>query len=157
MTRTILRFVVSGILLATMGTGAPADDATDEAIKKERKLIEGTWRVVAIEIDGNKSTDAGVSKVIVVNGPDGTWSLRVDGKEISKGTSMIDPSRHPRQIDFLATDGESKDSVFLGVYDLGEKTRTLCFAPSGKARPTELASTPGSQHILVTFEREPAR
>ena len=30
-------------------------------------------------------------KLTVVNGSDGTWNLRSEGKEISKGTSTIDP------------------------------------------------------------------
>jgi uncharacterized protein (TIGR03067 family) len=141
-------------LLTAIATIATADDAKDEAIKKDRKQIEGTWRVIALEDNGNKAMDEDAKKLTAVNGSDGTWSLRAEDKEISKGTSTIDPTKKLKTIDFTPTEGEGKGKLYLGIYKLGEKTRKLCFAPPGKERPTEFSSTPGSEHILVTFERE---
>ena len=132
-------------------------DAKDEAIKKDRKQIEGTWRVVALEVNGNKAMDEDAKKLTWSTAPDGTWSLLSEGKEISKGTSTIDPTKKPKTIDFTPTEGEGKGNQYLGIYELGEKTRKMCFAPPGKERPTEFTSTPGSEHILVTFEREKAK
>lgn len=131
-------------------------DANDGAIKKDRKQIAGTWRVVALEVNGNKANDEDAKKLMVVNGSDGTWSLLSEGREISKGTSSIDPLKQLRTIDFTPTDGEGKGNQYLGIYQLGEKTRKMCFAPPGKERPTEFSSMPGSEHILVTFERKMA-
>jgi hypothetical protein len=45
-----------------------------------------------------------------------------------------------------------KNPYFNGL--LGDNTRKLCFAPPGKDRPTDFATTPGSQFVLVMFERE---
>ena len=147
-------FLFVGVLLTVVVARAFADEAQDEAIKKDRKLIEGTWRVVALEIDGNKSMEEDARKLTVVNGSDGTWSLRSEGNEISKGTSTIDPAKKPKTIDFTATEGEGKGNQYPGICELVEKTRKLCFAPPGKGRPTEFSSTPGSEHIFVTLERE---
>ncbi|HVK08319.1 MAG TPA: TIGR03067 domain-containing protein, partial [Gemmataceae bacterium] len=113
--------------------------------------------VVAVEVGGNKVTEVDVKKYTVVNAADGTWSLRSDGKEVTRGTSTIDPAKTPRTLDFTATEGELKGNRYLGIYELGEKARKMCFAPPGKERPTEFASPPGGDHILVTFEREKAR
>jgi len=135
---------------------ASADDSKDEAIKKDRKQIEGTWRIVALEVDGNKAKDEDAKRLTVVNSSDGTWSLRSEDKEIGKGTSTFDPTKKPKTIDFTPTDGEGKGDHYLGIYEIGENTRKLCFAPAGKERPTEFASKPGSEHILVAFEREKA-
>jgi uncharacterized protein (TIGR03067 family) len=131
-------------------------DAKDEAIKKDRKQIEGTWRLVALEVDGNKAKEEDAKKLTVVNGSDGTWSLRSEDKEISKGTSTIDPTSKPKTIDFIPTEGQGKGNQYAGIYESGEKTRKLCFAPVGKDRPTEFSSMPGSHYILVVFEREKA-
>ena len=144
---------VIGLLLVATASIAAADDTKDEAIKKDRKQIEGTWRVVALEVNGNKVSDEDAKKIKVVNGPNGTWTLFSDGKEISKGTNSFDPTKKPKTIDFTATDGEGKGEVYLGIYELGENTRKLCFAPQGKDRPTEFATAPGSEHVLVSFER----
>jgi uncharacterized protein (TIGR03067 family) len=144
---------VLGLALIAMALFATAGDSKDEAIKKDRKLIEGTWRVVALEVDGNKASDEDAKKIAVVNGPDGTWTLFSDGKEIGKGTNSFDPTKKPKTIDFTQTEGEGKGNLYLGIYELGENTRKLCFAPPGKDRPTEFVSMPGTDHILVTFER----
>ena len=147
-------FLFAGALLTAIGAIAAADDAKDEAIKKDRKQIEGTWRVVALEVDGNRSKEEDARKLTVVNGSDGTWSLRSEGKEISKGTSTIDPTKKPKTIDLKWTEGEGSGKQYLGIYELGEKTRKLCFAQPGKERPTEFSTTSVNEHILVTFERE---
>jgi uncharacterized protein (TIGR03067 family) len=146
-------WLVAAILMAITAI-AVADDAKEEAIKRDRKQIEGTWRIVALEINGNKSSGEDAKKFSVVNGPDGTWSLLSDGNEVAKGTNSFDPTKKPKHIDFTITEGGGKGDIHLGIYDLGENSRKLCFAPPGKDRPTEFSSTPGSEQILVTFERE---
>jgi len=146
-----------GAMLTVIATSATAEDAREEAITKDRKQIEGTWRVVALEVNGNKAGDEDARKLTVINGSDGTWSLLSEAKEISKGTSTFDPTTKPKTIDFLPTEGGGKDNSYLGIYELGEKTRKMCFAPPGKPRPTEFSSISGSEHILVTFEREKAK
>ena len=157
MRRSSVGLFVVGVFLTAITTIAYADDAKDEAIKKDQKLIEGTWRIVALEVNGNKAGEEDARKLSVVNGSDGTWRLLSEGKEISKGTSTIDPTKKPKTLDFTATEGEGKGNQYLGIYELGEKTRKMCFAPPGKDRPTEFTSTPGSEFILVTFEREKAK
>jgi len=56
-----------------------------------------------------------------------------------------------------SVEGDGKGDHYLGIYELGEKTRKMCFAPPGKERPTEFTSMPDNEHILVTFEREKAK
>ena len=125
-------------------------------MKRSRKTASESrahGKVTALEINGNKAKDEDANKITVVNGSDGTWSVRSEGKEISKGTSTFDPTKKPKTIDFTPTEGDAKGDLFLGIYKLGNNTRKLCFAPSGKDRPTEFSSTPDNQHILLTFER----
>lgn len=157
MRRSFLGMFFVGALLTATATIAAADDTKDEAIKKDRKLIEGTWRVVALEVDGNTAMEEDAKKLSVVNGSDGTWTLLSEGKEIGKGTSTFDPTKKPRTLDFTPTEGEGKGNLYLGIYELGVKSRRMCFSPPGKERPTEFTSTPSSEHVLVTFERESAK
>jgi uncharacterized protein (TIGR03067 family) len=144
------------VLVATGALLAATDDAKEEAIKKDRNQIKGTWRVIALEINGNKTSEEDARKLTVINGSDGTWSLHSEGQEICKGTSTIDPTRKPKTIDFTITEGQGQGNQHVGIYELGQKTRKLCFVGPGKERPTEFESTPGSERILVTFEREKA-
>ena len=157
MRRAFFGFLVVGPLLTAIGAIASADDAKDEAIKKDHKQIEGTWKVATFEIDGNKAMEEDAKKLTVVNGSDGTWSLLSEGNLNSKGTSTIDPTKKPKTINFTVTEGEGNGNQHLGIYENGENTRKLCFAAPGTERPTKFSSTPGSHHIFVTFEREKAK
>ena len=139
-----------GLLLAVTASIASADDAQDEAIKKDRQKIAGTWRIVKLVVNG---VSADAQNLTVVNGSDGTWSLHSEGQEIGKGTSTFDPTLNPKTIDFTPTTGDANGKLHLGIYELGDNNRQLCFAPAGKGRPTEFSSDSGSGHILVKFER----
>ncbi len=153
MRHSLFHSFVIGILLTNI---ASADDAKEKVIQKDHRRIEGTWRITSLEINGKKSKDDDAEKLTVVNDGKGTWSVRSEGKAISRGTSTLDPTKKPKTIDFTPTEGGGKGDQFRGIYQLGKNTRKLCFAPAGKDRPTEFSSTPDNQHILVTFEREKA-
>jgi uncharacterized protein (TIGR03067 family) len=155
MQRSTLQAFGVGLLVATLTLMASADETKDAAIKKDRQQLAGTWRIVTLEVNGNKAKEEDAKKLTVVNGPDETWVLLSEGKEIGKGTNELDPTKTPKTIDLTVTDSDGQTKVYPGIYELGEKTRKLCFAPAGKDRPAELASTAsGNEHILVVFERE---
>src|SRR5258708_101522 len=98
--RRSLGVLVVSVLLTAIAAIASAGDAKDAAIKKDRKKIEGTWRVVALVVDGDKAMAEDAKKFMVINGSDGTWSLHSEDKETNKGTSTIDPTKKPKTIDF---------------------------------------------------------
>jgi len=149
-----LRLMLTAALcLAGIAIFAAADDRL-EAIKKERKKYDGTWRVTSLEINGNKSSEEDVKKITVINKGDGTWILQVDGGKITEGTSEIDPTKNPRTIDFMETEGENKGKPILGIYELGDDTRKLCYGGLGKERPTDFSAPAGSGRTLVVFKRE---
>ena len=151
--RLVARAVV-GALITAIAAIASADDAKDAAIQKDRNQIKGTWRVVVLVVNGSTAKEEDARKLTVVNGSDGTWSLYSEGKNISKGTSTFDPTKTPKTLGFTPTEGDTKGDQFFGIYELGKNTRKMCFAPLGKGRPADFSSTPGSEHICLTFERE---
>jgi len=151
---TVCRFLTVSLAFLAASVLTASDDAKEQAIKKDRKAMEGTWRAVSLEVNGNKSAENDARKIVVINHADGTWTLKVDDKEISKGTNKIDPTKKPKTIDFTPTEGEGKGKEFLGIYEQGRKSRKLCFVESSKERPTEFSSPVGSNRILVIFERE---
>lgn len=153
MKRSCRGLLIAVALVGAIASIAVAGDLKEEAIEKDRKQIEGTWKVVAAILYGSKVPEAEAQKLSVVNGSDGAWSIRSEGKEIGKGTSAIDPTAEPKTIDFTPTEGDAKGLKYLGIYELDENTRRLCFSRPGKERPTEFTSAPGSQDILVTFQR----
>lgn len=154
MKSSLFNLLIAGMLVTPLAVTAVADDAKDDAIKKDHQLIEGTWRIVGLETDGNKADGEDLKRLKVVNGADGTWSLRTEGQEISKGTSTIDPTKKPKTIDFTPTEGSGKDNHYVGIYEITGNTRKVCFGPAGKERPIEFSAPTRSQYTLVIYERE---
>jgi len=127
--------------------------AGDDLIEKERKIYQGTWRVVAFEIDGKVVDENNAKKLTFINKIDGTWSVESEGKEISSGKSDIDPTKKPKTIDFMPTLGVFSGNEYLGIYELGKDTRQICFAEKAKGRPTEFSASADSGRFLIKFER----
>ncbi len=152
--RSFARAICGGVILAATVTTASADDAKEAAIQQDKKLLAGTWRAIALVINGNQAAEEDARKLVVVKDADGAWTVFADGNQISKGATEIDPAAKPKTVNFTPTEGGGVGNLHLGIYEVGEKTRRLCFAPPGKERPTEFNSMPGSEHILITFERE---
>ncbi len=129
--------------------------ATDEASKKDRKLIEGTWTITALE--GAPNHKVGMSLVF---GSDGSWTLfyEENATNVCRGTSIFDPAKKPKAIDFTMFLSFGEWGVIeqkcIGIYELGEKTWKMCFVLAGSKRPIEFVATPDSDIILVTFERK---
>lgn len=134
--------------VASVGVGDEPDP-----VARDQAAYAGTWRVVTIEADGTPQP-ARDRNIIVVNRDDGSWTMTIDGREASSGTSTIDPLATPPEIDIEVTAGDGAGSKISGIYELGENCRRLCFRGAGEWRPREFATQPGSKAVLVTFERE---
>lgn len=122
----------------------------------DHAAMAGSWRVLSLDIDGNRVADDDARKLVVVNEPDGSWTLQVDGQTVSTGTSTVHEDADPRRIELAiaaSADGRSDGRVFEGIYELGEKTRRVCFAMPERTRPTQFSSAAGSGHVLVIYER----
>jgi len=144
-----VRPIVSG------GHASGQDVAEQASVDRDRALYAGTWKIVAIESDGEvKPGDA--RRVIVVNHADGTWAMTVDGLETNRGESRIDPLASPREIDIDITAGDGKGKVLQGIYEVTETRRRLCFRGEQGWRPREFRTQPGDGAVLVTFEKVPA-
>ena len=60
---TVLSAMTLSLLITFAWTSlAVADDPKDEAIKKDRQRIEGTWRIVGLSINGNPAKEGDISK-----------------------------------------------------------------------------------------------
>src|SRR2546425_1838748 len=122
-----MRIATSLVMGLTISFGAGFALAQDDPIEKERKSYQGTWKVVAMEIDGKEVAENNAKKLTFINKADGTWIIESEGKEISSGKSDIDPTKKPKTIDFMPTLGVFSGNEYVGIYELGKDTRQICF------------------------------
>ncbi len=145
-----MRHLLLGCALALVAFTAKADD--DEA-KKELKALQGTWKVVAAEQDGDP-LDRIVGGVLTIK--DNNFAIKTTGGTELKGDLTLDPAKKPRHINFAHQDGPVKDNTWHGIYELKGDTLKVCYAEAGKEkeRPSEFKTLRKSGLLLVELKRE---
>lgn len=144
MRNLLAALAVSGFLLIT------AVRAQDDA-KKALAKMEGKWTIIAAERDGK--ADDTLKGAVRVNMGD-KYTLTMKGGKPFSGTFKIDPTKKPKTMDMMPTDGRYKDKTLLAIYEFDGDTMKVCFAEPGKERPTAFASKPGSGHVFIIQKHE---
>src|SRR5690242_10235851 len=117
--------VVVGLLIA-------ADDAPDNAIKKELDTFQGTWALVSAIRDGKKVFEADKEIKLEITGT--KYSLTEETSAVigHQGTFLLIATKKPKATDVTVTEGSDKGKTFLGIYDLSANDYKVCFAPPNK-------------------------
>ena len=134
------------VLTASGGSGARAGDKAD--VEKELKKFQGTWTFASVEA-GGKEAPAAEFKGMTVTFEGDKYTVKKGDEVIQAGTEKLDLSKSPKTIDVAMTEGPSKGTVMLGIYEIDGDTLKVCFDPEGKKRPTEFKSASGSQTLVV--------
>jgi uncharacterized protein (TIGR03067 family) len=117
---------------------------------KETKMLDGTWQLADGEIGGNKFPPA-VAKSIKLTLSPGKYVVQAESKD--EGTVKYFPDATPKGMEVTGTAGPNKGKTIPAIYELTGDTLTICYDLSGKARPTEFKSKPGTQMFLATYKR----
>ena len=102
-----------------------AADAPDDAVKKEKQKLEGTWIVQTAKASGSGSA----SKVEDLKGAKMVFAgdkfkIVADGKE-EEVSYTIDPTKSPKELDVVAGKGDKK-IISRGIYELNGDELKLC-------------------------------
>jgi uncharacterized protein (TIGR03067 family) len=145
-----MRILLIGCMLAFAGVLARAAD--DDA-KKDLKALQGTWKVVAAEQDGD-SLDRIVGGKLVIK--ENNFAIKTAGGTEMKGDLILDPAKTPKHINFAHQDGLLKDKTWQGIYELKGDTLKICYAEadSEKERPSEFKTLKNSRLLFVELKRE---
>jgi uncharacterized protein (TIGR03067 family) len=136
-----------------MSAGVVAAQKTDkEAVEKELKQLQGTWKQVSIESNGQKEGFAkGMAPRFTIRGD--RYTVEAGGKVLERGTLKVDPATKPRQSDLIVMDGASKVKTYPGIYEItGDELRT-CFTRTGGNRPTEFTAGAESGRAVAVYRR----
>ena len=133
-------------LTAAVSLTAFAAEAPDDA-----KAVQGNWKPVKAELAGQPMADA-VLKSISLKLDNGKYEVLV-GEAPDKGTYTLDSRSKPRSMVITGTDGPNQGKIFPAIYELKGDTLTICYDLSGKARPTEFKSKPGTRLFLATYKK----
>lgn len=139
------------ILLVAAGFFIAADDK-DDAVKKELKNLEGTWKVVAMERDGKQEPDE------VAKAPEFTFKgdkiVFKTGDKEREMTFKIDPTKKPKEIDLgEASAGQVSKGKGIYIFNTEKGELKICVGKRDGDRPTEFATKEGTGVSIITFKR----
>lgn len=136
------------LVLVSAGLALGADDAA----KKDKERVPGTWRVVSIGINGQEQEP---EKLKFIFTKDKLTVLTGKAENDAELTWQMDESTKPRILDLTGVKGNVKDQVFEGIYKFEEGKLVICVrGPQGlRQRPTEFATREGSNLILLKLEK----
>jgi len=123
-------------------------------MNEDLDALQGTWRVTALEVEGNQMEEiffAG-SKVVVADS--GFTTVSMGGNYA--GMLAVDVGAQPHKLDMVFTYGPHAGSRSLGIYRFEGDAWLLCLGFAGRERPTDFVTLPGTGHALERLEREPA-
>jgi uncharacterized protein (TIGR03067 family) len=120
--------IVAGL---SAGGGAPP-----EATRAELARLEGEWAMVSGEADGQPLPAESVKTAKRV-AKDGATTVTIGGQVFMRAKYTVDPTKTPKAIDYVMTEGLTKGKTQLGVYELNGETVKFCFAAPGQARPAD--------------------
>jgi len=112
--------------------------------------MQGTWRVVALETEGQPMAQAMLAEARIVVSGDRFTSLGMGA--IYGGTLVVDASATPRRLDLVFDRGPEQGSTNLAIYELDGDTWRICLGTTA-SRPTRFAADPGSGCALETLSR----
>jgi uncharacterized protein (TIGR03067 family) len=120
--------------------GAPAAmvmaQDQDEATKAELKKLEGSWKVVSMQMAGKNEALEGKKLVFTFKGDKMIQSF--EGNELPPGTIKINAKADPKHLDMIASDGPNKGKPDMSVYILDGDTLKI----AGYAGDTSLTKRP---------------
>ena len=118
------------------------------------KALAGSWKLVAVEVDGKPVPKDDLPAISFTLHPDGKTDVRSpDGKFQTK--SVIDPAKQPKTLDIEYLGGPLKGQKQYGIYKTdGDRFTVFSTSPGGKPedRPREFDSKT-AKGALVVWER----
>ena len=147
--------------------------ATPSTVQKEFEKLQGTWKVIASESDGQRPakgwfleefTKAKLTvnedKLIFSSEGNRPWEIayQSDGKP-KLDTYWLDPAKKPTAFTITVSMGgflSGGIETVYGIYKLEGNQLTICYSTqwTEKSRPTEFKTMQSSERVLLIYERQ---
>jgi uncharacterized protein (TIGR03067 family) len=129
-------------LAVAVGFLAPPEERR-EIIAKELEQLQGTWRLVASERDGQVEKIQALNQQLITIKE---RSFSVPGAQVVK--FRIDPLESPKTIDFY------HQYTVPGIYELNGDNLKICICANTGERPNDFTTGPLSKRRIMVMVRE---
>lgn len=129
-----------------------ADTAKDAAVKTDLENFQGTWTVVSMEMDGKPLAEDKRQKIkLSIKGENFTFD---NGDGAEPGLYKIDPTKNPKELNIVITEGSDKGKVYLVIYKFEGGKMIQCMELSNKDRPRQFTGRASSGCALEVWQRQ---
>jgi uncharacterized protein (TIGR03067 family) len=149
---TLLAACLMFVAWTAQGKEVKAKDDT----AKELKKLQGTWKVVALEVDGNELSEEDRKQAPTELTIKGTKYV-LKGQQDSKGTFQLGANKKFKTITTKPTDGPYKGKTIKAIYKLDGDTMTACYDITGKTRPDAFSSKDKEGYVVIKYKRKKKR
>ena len=140
------------IAIATGHVQAFPTNADDLKPKKDdATAMVGKWAITSAELAG-QALPAEVTKSMTLILEKGKYTLKSPSPD-DIGTTSIDATKTPKEIDIKGSEGPNKGRTMLAIYILEGETMKICYDTEGKKRPTEFKTAKGTKQFLAEYMR----
>jgi uncharacterized protein (TIGR03067 family) len=144
-------FIVGLIVLIATSLIA-TEPSQQNALQRDIDGIQGTWKIVALECDGQPAPPEIVRTLKLVF-KDDTLTFKPGEPGFTNYKYKLDPTVQPSGFALIHADGTNKGESENGIYSLVGDHLKICFG-RGKQRPNELTARAGSGQSMYSLERE---
>ena len=141
-------FAALGLVVLAVG----GQDGSEALNKADLQKLQGTWKVIACEVNGSAATEKEIKEIecrIVIKGTDMTWIET--GQPKVQATFTINAKASPKHMDIHREKTGKNTALRPGIYKLeGDRLIFAC----GPKRPTEFTSRGNPENEMITFVRE---
>jgi uncharacterized protein (TIGR03067 family) len=131
-----------------------ADAPKDDAVKKDLEALQGSWKAVVLESNGQNAPVEMLKEFKVLF--KGDRMIINPGRANRTSTFKLDPSKKPKWMDATPQEGQAKGKSLPAIYELDGDTLKICFDNKhiSDKRPTDFKTAPGSGLALFVLKRE---
>jgi uncharacterized protein (TIGR03067 family) len=119
-------------------------------MKQDIDLLQGTWQIESLTVDGGPIVDGYSEARLVITG-NRFESLGMGG--VYEGSIALDETTQPRGLDMTFDAGPEKGNTNLCIYEIHNRRLRLCIATQGSTRPADFISSPGSGIAMEVLRR----
>jgi uncharacterized protein (TIGR03067 family) len=120
----------------------------------ESNLLAGTWSCLSATVDG-KPLPKETTDLLRLTLTQNRYKTEKGSEVLFDSSYTVDPSKNPKQINMIGTEGDLAGKEAPGIYALEGDVLRICYVMPGLARPEAFESASGSKAFLVSWKRTP--
>lgn len=148
--------LVAVAVLSLAACAAGSRETKGQGLGPELQRFQGTWLLVAAEMDGKPVADEHVQKSRLTYVGDQVELLvpHQHHEVIVAKILALDPGQRPAQMKWVRTKGPFTGVATVAIYEFeGADQYKICLDPSGKTLPARFGTDAGSGHVWQTWRR----